>query len=95
MHYWKSKKIYSEKTSSWFSLEPFKNAHDTIQCLKNVVHYLNMKIPDIFVEIIELQLLVHSNEMACRKRGSLRAGPQHWYNQSCLIDASYTRKSLF
>ena len=31
-------------------------SHNTIQCLKNVVHYLNMKIPDILVEIIDLQL---------------------------------------
>ena len=31
-----------------------KYDHDTIQCLKNVVHDLNMKIPDILVKIIEL-----------------------------------------
>ena len=31
-------------------------AHDTIQCLKNVVHYLNMKMTDILVGIIDLQL---------------------------------------
>ena len=37
-------------------------AHDTIQCLKNVVHYFNMKIPDILVVIIYLTFfLVHSN----------------------------------
>ena len=31
-------------------------AHDTIQCLKNVVHYLNMKMLDILVEILDLKL---------------------------------------
>ena len=36
-----------------------KIAHDTIQCLKNVVHYLNMNIPYILVEIIDLNFLVH------------------------------------
>ena len=33
-----------------------KMAPDKIQCLKNVVHNLNMKMPDILVEIIDLQL---------------------------------------
>ena len=33
-----------------------KYAHDSIQCLKNVVHYLNMKMQDILVEIIYLKL---------------------------------------
>ena len=32
-----------------------KIAHDTIQCLKNVVDYLNMKMPDILVEMIYLK----------------------------------------
>ena len=40
----KSKKMNSEKTVSRFSLKPFKKAHDTIQCIKCVVHYLNMKM---------------------------------------------------
>ena len=31
-------------------------AHDTTQCLKNVVHYLNMKMPDILVGIIDFNL---------------------------------------
>ena len=35
--------------------EKEKLAHDTMQFLKNVVHYLNMKMPDILVEIIDLQ----------------------------------------
>ena len=52
----KSKKIHSEKNVSWFSMEPLKNVHDTIQCLKNIVHYLNMKMPDLLVEIIDLQI---------------------------------------
>ena len=33
-----------------------KIAHNTIQCLKNVVYYLNMKMPDMSVEIIDLKL---------------------------------------
>ena len=55
---WKKLKIHSEKNLSWFSLEPFKKiiAHNTIQCLKNFVHYLDMKMPDILVEIIYLKL---------------------------------------
>ena len=44
-----------EKTVSWFLWNCRKTiAHDTIQCLKNVVHYLNMKTPDILVGIIDL-----------------------------------------
>ena len=38
---------------------------------ENIVYYLNIKMPDILVEIINLNLLVNSNEMACRKRGRL------------------------
>ena len=34
-----------------------KIAHDTIQCLKNVVHYLDTKMIDILVEIIDLELI--------------------------------------
>ena len=49
-----------QKTVSWFFWNRFKEefifAHGKIQCLKNVLHYLNMKIPDILVEIIDLQL---------------------------------------
>ena len=56
VYYWKNKKVHSQKNVGPFSLKPFKNAHDTIQWLKNVVHYLNMKMKDIFVEIIDLQL---------------------------------------
>ena len=48
-----------------------KNFHDTIECLKNIVHYLNIKMPNILFDIIELNFLVHSNEMACRKGGRL------------------------
>ena len=33
-----------------------KFAHGKIQCLKNVVHNLNMKNPDKLFEIIDLQL---------------------------------------
>ena len=50
------------KNVKLISLEPWKqekNCHDTIQCLKNVVHYLNMNIPYILVEIIDLNFLVH------------------------------------
>ena len=38
---------------------------------ENGVHYLNMKMPDILVRIIDLKLLVNSNEMACTKGGCL------------------------
>ena len=53
----KSKKIHSEKNCKLIfsgTVEKFlKIAHDTIQCLKNAVHYLNMIMPDILVEIID------------------------------------------
>ena len=53
----KIKIIHSEITVSWFSLKPFKKiAHDTIQWMKIIVHYLNMKVRYILVEIIDLQL---------------------------------------
>ena len=32
-------------------------AHDSIQYLENIVHYLNMTILDILVEIIDSKLL--------------------------------------
>ena len=38
---------------------------------ENEIRYLNMKISDILVEIIDLQLLVHPNKITCRKRGRL------------------------
>ena len=44
---------------------------------ENVVHYLNMKMTDILVEIIDLNFVVHPNYMACRKRG--RLGLDHVY----------------
>ena len=59
---------------------------------KNVVHYLNMKMPDILVEIIELQLLVHSNEMSCRKRGRLGLDP---VIDSCLLLTSLSYSVIF
>ena len=37
------------------TLEKIENYDDTLQCLKNVVHYLNIKIPDILVEIIDFK----------------------------------------
>ena len=55
----KSKKIHSEKNFKIIfsgTIERKNIAHETIQCLKNVVHYLNMKMPDILVEIIDLKL---------------------------------------
>ena len=44
---------------------------DTIKRLNCVMQYLNMKIKDKPVEIIDLQLLIHTNEMASRKRGRI------------------------
>ena len=55
----KSKKNYSEKTLSDFFGTVEKNwklAHDTIQCLNFVVHYLNMKIKGKWVDIIDFKL---------------------------------------
>ena len=41
-----------------------------------------MKMPDVLVEITDLQLfVVHSNEMACRKRGRIGLDPVY-----CIID---------
>ena len=45
--------------------------HDKIQWLNCVVRYLYIKIKGKSVEIIDLQLLVNSNEMACTKGGCL------------------------
>ena len=48
LHDKKGKKIHSEKTASQFSIIPWnkikKLTHNTIQWLKCVVHYLNMKM---------------------------------------------------
>ena len=54
----KSRKINSKKTLSRFSLKLLKkgNAHDTIQRLKYVVHYLNMKMKEKLVDIIDLKI---------------------------------------
>ena len=74
----KSKKILSKKNCKLVFFETVKRtkiAHDKIQWMKNVVHYLNMKIPDILVEIIDLQLLFHSNDMKFIKRGSIGLDP--------------------
>ena len=46
VHYWKNQENTQWKTVSRFSLKPLKRAHDTIQWLKNVVHYLNMKMKE-------------------------------------------------
>ena len=55
----KSKKTNSEKTLSQFSIKLqnkiIKLAHDTIQWLKCVLHYLNMKMKEKSVEIIDLK----------------------------------------
>ena len=54
----KSKKTLSKKNcKSIFSKTVRKMAHDTIQWLKNVVHYLNMKTKGKPVDIIDLQIL--------------------------------------
>ena len=52
----KNQEIHSKKTLTQFSLKLLKKYHDTIQRLKNVVHYLNMKTKETLVEIIDLQL---------------------------------------
>ena len=49
------------KTVSLFLWNRIKKSHDTIQCLKNAVHYLNIKIPDVLVKIIDLKFVVHLN----------------------------------
>ena len=42
------------------------------------MHYLKIKMKGKLVEIIDLQILVHSNEMVCRKRGRIGLDPvQH------------------
>ena len=69
----KAKKTIA-KNFKLFSLEPYiflYFAHDTIQWLNCVVHYLNMKIKEKWFEIIDLKVLVHTYEMACGKRGRL------------------------
>ena len=52
----KSKKIHSKNNVGPFSFKPQKKAHDTIQLLKNVVYYLNIKMKGKLVEILDLQL---------------------------------------
>ena len=53
----KKQEIQRVKTISWILSGTvkikIKIAHDTIQCLRKVVHYLNMKMPYILVEIID------------------------------------------
>ena len=46
------------KTVCQFTIEPLKcfSSHDTIQCLNCVVHYLNIKMKEKPVDIIDLQL---------------------------------------
>ena len=58
VHDWKKQKSISKNFKLIFSktVDLLLFAHDTIQCLKNVVYYLNMKIPDILVGIIDLKL---------------------------------------
>ena len=54
----KSKEIHREKKCKLIfsgAVKKGKIAYDTIQCLKNIIHYLNMKMPDMLVEIIDLQ----------------------------------------
>ena len=70
--------IHSEKTLSWFSLELLKTiiAHDTIQCLKNIVHYLSMKMPDILVEMIYLKPFSSLKWDGVYKKGTSWAGPR-------------------
>ena len=52
-----------------------KYALDKIQCLENVAHYLNTKIPDILVEIIDLQLCSSLKCDVLQKKGASRGGP--------------------
>ena len=52
----KARKSIAKNCKLIFSGTVEKNAHDTVQYLKNVVHYLNMKMSDRLVEIIDLQL---------------------------------------
>ena len=59
----KSKKIDSYKTGSQFSIKIVTNnknkqlSHDTIQWLKCVVRYLNMKMKETSVKIIDLKFV--------------------------------------
>ena len=48
-----------------------------------------MKTKDIYVEIIDLQLLVHPNEMAFRKRGHLGMEPVLTHKIRVLITESF------
>ena len=64
----KTKNKHSKNTLSWFYLEPWICFyHNTIQWLNCVVHYLNIKMKGYLVDIIDLNFVVNSNEMACRK----------------------------
>ena len=61
VHYWKKQENSWRKTCKMIFSGTIKKyiyiyAHDTIQCLENVLHYLNMKMPGILVEIIDLQI---------------------------------------
>ena len=59
VHYWYKLKNPLRKNFKLIFYGTVKDiyiiSHDKIQRLKNVVHYLNMKIPDILVEIIDLR----------------------------------------
>ena len=80
VHYWKKQKKHSEKTLSYSSLEPLKIiivfAHDTIQWLNYVIHYLNMKIKGTCVEIIDLKLCISLKWDGVYKKGMSWAGPR-------------------
>ena len=57
VHYWKKEKNHSKTTVSFFILEQFFfNCSGPNSMPENVVHYLNMKMIDIIVEIIDLKL---------------------------------------
>ena len=66
-------------------------AHNTIQRLNYIVHYLDMKMKETSVEIIQLQLLlVQSNNITCRKWG-----PLGLYPVTMVLKPSYLKFLMF
>ena len=49
-------KTNSNKTGSQLTIDPYYLSHNTIQELNCVVHYLNIKMKEKSVEIIDFQL---------------------------------------